>query len=194
MKNVTVVDSTKWLLQLCSPILLSYSKPVEDRGVPSPQLTLAKLMAKNLKCSLLSYDDATVDDKGNSGLFGFSQISFGRQKWQLGLQRVALRTVQTYLALEGKQMDPDTYYSYFACKLLEGKVCKMSALKFPPDRVLHGVDLTPKVTRLISALRRHQVDSWAKLATVWSESDPNFLREELQMWAKGPLTWPLQRQ
>ena len=93
MKNVTVVDSSKWLLQLCSPILLSYSKPIEDRGVPSPQLHLAKLMAKNMKCSLLSYEESLTDEKGNSGLFGFSQISFGKQKWQLGLQRVALRTI-----------------------------------------------------------------------------------------------------
>lgn len=38
MKNCTVVKSTAWLIQLCSPILLSYSKPILDSKLPSADL------------------------------------------------------------------------------------------------------------------------------------------------------------
>lgn len=30
MKNVTVIDTNQWLLKLCSPMLLSYGKPILD--------------------------------------------------------------------------------------------------------------------------------------------------------------------
>ena len=46
MKNCTVIETTSWLQQLCSPILLSYSKPLLD-GSPSNDLKMAKIMARN---------------------------------------------------------------------------------------------------------------------------------------------------
>jgi S-methylmethionine-dependent homocysteine/selenocysteine methylase len=57
MKNVTKVESTVWIQQLCSPILLQYSKPLVESKLPSPELRLAKLMAKTQKTSLVTYAD-----------------------------------------------------------------------------------------------------------------------------------------
>jgi hypothetical protein len=54
MKNVTCVESSKWLLQLCSPILLQYSKPILDAKLLTSELKIAKLMAKQLKTQLVS--------------------------------------------------------------------------------------------------------------------------------------------
>ena len=60
MKNCTVVKSTSWLIQLCSPILLSYGKPILDSKLPSADLQIAKRMAKNESTSLISFNNGEV--------------------------------------------------------------------------------------------------------------------------------------
>jgi len=88
--------------------------------------------------------------------------------------------VQKYLALEGQQLDQDTYFSYFAYCLLSGQVVNLptKSLLFSADRVLGG-DLTQKVSKLINSLRSNQVSNVSQLKTVWETSDPEFLRAEL---------------
>lgn len=102
--------------------------------------------------------------------------------------------MQHYLSLENAKLDSDTYLSYFAYCLLQGKVFKMpSKLKFEAERVLGGTDLTSKVTRLLQALRQKLdggIDSHAKLAQVWEEHDPMWLKDQLQAWFNDQITWP----
>lgn len=75
MKNCSVIESTQWLQQLCSPILLTYSKPLIE-GLPSNDLKLAKTMARNLKTTLVSYKNQTLV---------FAQVFYGLHKWRLGV-------------------------------------------------------------------------------------------------------------
>ena len=77
MKNATTVESTVWIQQLCSPILLQYSKPLVESKLPSAELRLAKLMTKTQKTSLVTYADDSVRV--------FVQVYYGRQKWELGV-------------------------------------------------------------------------------------------------------------
>jgi hypothetical protein len=68
--------------------------------------------------------------------------------------------VQKYLSIEGQQMDQDTYFSFFAFCLLSGQVLNLPTKfrLFDAERVLGG-DLTQKVSKLINALRFHQVSN-----------------------------------
>lgn len=84
MKNCTVVKSTSWLIQLCSPILLSYGKPILDSKLPSADLLIAKRMAKTQKTTLLSFSGEVKV---------YVQVYFGAQKWKLGVTQTSLSIV-----------------------------------------------------------------------------------------------------
>jgi len=93
-------------------------------------------------------------------------------------------------------MDEDALFAHFAYVLLSGQVVltdildsliKKKCLLAAPESVLEGSNLAPRVTRLVSTLRKWQIDSKAKLITFWRTKDVSFLHDILSLWfnAKG---------
>jgi len=98
------------------------------------------------------------------------QVFYSHEKWKLGVLRTQLDKVQGKFNVSGGEIDQDSYHSYFAYCLLAGLVMEQLGKKelkkqmlFEPDSVLNMSNLTSRVTKLISALRKMQVSSKGRL-------------------------------
>ena len=98
------------------------------------------------------------------------QVFYSHEKWKLGVLRTQLDKVQGKFNVGGGEIDQDSYYSYFAYCLLAGLVFEQLGEKelkkqmlFEADSVLNMSNLTSRVTKFISAIRKMQVSSKIRL-------------------------------
>ena len=151
---------------------------------------IAKNMAKTeTKGNLVSYNaDADAVEV-------YVQVFFGYDKWKLGVLRTQLNKVQGHFRAStnagAPEIDLDQYYAYFAFCILSGQVLPelaskdmLKLMKYDPQSVLEKSNLTSRVTKLVSSLRKAQVSSKARLITVWLTSDRKYLLDVLSLWFK----------
>ena len=60
----------------------------------------------------------------------------------------------------------------------------LKLMKYDPQSVLEKSNLTSRVTKLVSSLRKAKVSSKARLIEVWSTSDRKYLLDVLSLWFK----------